>query len=33
MSRQEDFKKAGIAYRMEHGKPMAIGGGNFAEMA
>ena len=33
MSRQEDFKKAGIDYRMEHGKPMAIGGDNFAEMA
>jgi hypothetical protein len=33
MSRQEDFIQAGIDYRMEHGKPMAIGGGNFAEMA
>ena len=33
MSRQEDFIEAGIAYRMEHGKPMAIGCGNFAEMA
>ena len=33
MSRQEDFIDAGIAYRMEHGKPMAIGGGNFTEMA
>jgi len=33
MSRQEDFIQAGIAYRMEHGKLMAIGGGNFAEMA
>ncbi len=32
MSRQEDFIEAGIQYRMEHGKPMAIGGGNFAEM-
>ena len=32
MSRQEDFIDAGIAYRMEHGKPMAIGGDNFAEM-
>ena len=32
MSRQEDFIEAGIAYRMEHGRPMAIGGGNFAEM-
>jgi len=33
MSRQEDFIEAGIAYRMEHGNPIAIGGGNFAEMA
>jgi len=33
MSRQEDFIQAGIDYRMEHGTPMAIGGGNFAEMA
>ena len=33
MSRQEDFIEAGIQYRMEHGRPMAIGGGNFAEMA
>ena len=33
MSRQEDFIDEGIAYRMEHGTPMAIGGGNFAEMA
>jgi len=33
MSRKEDFIQAGIDYRMEHGKPMAIGGDNFAEMA
>lgn len=33
MSRKEDFIEAGIAYRMEHGTPMAIGGGNFSEMA
>lgn len=33
MSRQEDFKKAGIEYRFEHGKPMAIGGDNFADVA
>jgi len=33
MSRQEDFIQAGIDYRFEHGKPMAIGGDNFAEMA
>ena len=33
MSRQEDFIQAGIDYRMEHGKPMAIGGDNFSEMA
>lgn len=33
MSRQEDFIEAGIQYRMEHGTPMAIGGGNFSEMA
>jgi len=33
MSRQEDFIEAGIAYRMEHGKPMAIGGDNFADVA
>ena len=33
MSRQEDFIEAGIQYRMEHGRPMAIGGGNFSEMA
>jgi hypothetical protein len=33
MSRKEDFIQAGIKYRFEQGKPMAIGGGNFAEMA
>ena len=33
MSRQEDFIQAGIDYRMEHGKPMAIGGDNFADVA
>jgi hypothetical protein len=33
MSRQEDFIQAGIDYRMEHGTPMAIGGGNFTELA
>lgn len=33
MSRQDDFIQAGIDYRFENGKPMAIGGGNFAEMA
>jgi len=33
MSRKEDFIQAGIGYRFGHGKPMAIGGGNFAEMA
>jgi len=33
MSRKEDFIQAGIDYRMEHGKPMAIGGDNFSEMA
>lgn len=33
MSRQEDFIEAGIQYRFAHGTPMAIGGGNFAEMA
>jgi len=33
MSRQEDFIQAGIKYRFENGTPMAIGGGNFAEMA
>jgi len=32
MSRQEDFIEAGIQYRFEQGKPMAIGGGNFSEM-
>ena len=30
--REEDFIEAGIEYRMKHGTPMAIGGGNFAEM-
>lgn len=33
MSRQEDFIQAGIDYRMEHGKPMAIGGDKFADVA
>lgn len=33
MSRKEDFIQAGIQYRMEHGTPMAIGGGALAEMA
>ena len=33
MSRQEDFIDAGIQYRLKHGSPMAIGGGNFSEMA
>jgi hypothetical protein len=33
MSRQEDFIQAGIDYRMEHGKPMAIGGDIFADVA
>ena len=33
MSRQEDFIEAGIKYRFEHGRQMAIGGDNFAEMA
>ena len=33
MSRQEDFIEAGIQYRLKHGSPMAIGGGNFSEMA
>ena len=33
MSRQEDFIEAGIEYRFKQGKPMAIGGDNFAEMA
>ena len=32
MSRQEDFIQAGIKYRFEHGKPMAIGGDNFADV-
>ena len=32
MSRQEDFIEAGIQYRFAHGTPLAIGGGNFAEM-
>lgn len=32
MSRQEDFINAGIKYRFENGKPMSIGGDNFAEM-
>lgn len=32
MSRQEDFIDAGIAYRMEHGKPMCIAGSNFADV-
>ena len=32
MNRQEDFIEAGIAYRMEHGGPVAIGGDNFSEM-
>jgi len=33
MSRKEDFIEAGIQYRFEHGKPMAIGGDNFADVA
>lgn len=33
MRRQEDFIQAGIKYRFEHGKPMAIGGDNFADVA
>lgn len=33
MSRKEDFIEAGIQYRFEHSKPMAIGGDNFVEMA
>lgn len=33
MSRQEDFIEAGIKYRFENGKPMAIGGDNFADVA
>lgn len=32
MSRQEDFIDAGIAYRMEHGKPMCIAGSNLADV-
>ena len=32
MSRQDDFIEAGIEYRFKQGKPMAIGGDNFAEM-
>lgn len=32
MSRQEDFIEAGIAYRMEHGKPMCIAGSNLADV-
>ena len=32
MSRQEDFSDAGIAYRMEHGKPMCIAGSNLADV-
>ena len=31
MSR-EDFIEAGIAYRMEHGKPMCIAGSNLANV-
>lgn len=33
MSRQKDFIEAGIQYRMKHGKPMAIGGDKFADVA
>ena len=33
MSRKEDFIQAGIGYRFEHGKPMAIGGDKFADVA
>ena len=33
MNRQEDFIQAGIEYRFEQGKPMAIGGDNFADVA
>jgi hypothetical protein len=33
MSRKEDFIQAGIDYRMKIGKPMAIGGDNFADVA
>jgi hypothetical protein len=32
MSRKEDFIDAGIAYRMEHGKPMCIAGSNLADV-
>lgn len=32
MSRQEDFIDAGIAYRMEHGKPMCIAGSNLSDV-
>lgn len=32
MSRQENFIEAGIAYRMEHGKPMCIAGSNIADV-
>lgn len=32
MSRQEDFIDAGIAYRMEHSKPMCIAGSNLADV-
>jgi len=33
MSRKEDFIQAGIKYRFENGKPMAIGGDNFTDVA
>lgn len=32
MSRQKDFIEAGIAYRMEHSKPMCIAGSNLADV-
>lgn len=32
MNRQEDFIDAGIAYRMEHGKPMCIAGSNLVDV-
>ena len=32
MNRKEDFIQAGIAYRMEHGKPMCIAGSNLADV-
>jgi len=32
MSRQKDFIQAGIAYRMEHGKPMCIAGSKLADV-